>query len=99
MKSKIFKILIITGLLLLFVSCIPGDGAATAENKAGFFSGIWHGWIAPVSLIISIFDKSINIYEVQNSGFWYDFAFYIAILGGFGGFSLFRKKKFHKKKD
>jgi hypothetical protein len=34
----------------------------------------------------------IAIYEPVNTGFWYDFGFYIAILGGFGGFSLVRKK-------
>jgi hypothetical protein len=30
---------------------------------------------------------------VYNTGWWYDFGFYIAIVGGFGGFALSRKKK------
>ncbi len=87
----------IVGTFLLLTGCIPGDGSATMEDQAGFFWGIWHGWIAPVSLIVSIFKDGINIYEVNNIGFWYDFGFYIAILGGFGGFSLFRKEK--RKRD
>lgn len=99
MKSKILRITIIAGLLLLLISCIPGDGSASTGDEAGFFSGIWHGWIAPFSLIISIFNKDISIYEVYNTGFWYDFGFYAAIIGGFGGFSLFRKKKSHRKED
>jgi len=33
------------------------------------------------------------MFEVINSGFWYEFGFYIAIIGGFGGISLSRKKR------
>ena len=55
--------------------------------------GIWHGWIAPISLIVSIFDPFVSMYEVHNTGWWYDFGFYIAIISGFGGVSLSRKRK------
>lgn len=79
--------------VLILSGCIPGDGSASTANEAGFFTGIWHGWMAPLSLIISLFTEGIHIYEIHNIGFWYDFGFYIAILGGFGGFSLFRKGK------
>ena len=73
--------------------CIPGDGRNTNDNKAGFFWGIWHGWLAPVSLIISIFRDNISIYEVNNSGWLYDFGYYIAVISGFGGVALSRKKR------
>jgi len=77
----------------LFLSgCIPGDGKHTEENPAGFFWGIWHGWIAPISLIIGIFRDGIRVYETANTGLWYDFGFYMAIISGFGGLSLARKK-------
>ena len=85
-KAAIFLII----LLLIASSCIPGDGKNTSENKAGFFWGIWHGWIAPVSLIIGFFDRSIRVYEKNNNGWLYDLGFYIAIIGGFGGLSLTR---------
>ncbi|NLM50865.1 MAG: hypothetical protein GX196_07935, partial [Clostridiaceae bacterium] len=62
-------------------------------NPAGFFWGVWHGWIAPLSLILGLFDKNIGIYETSNNGWWYDLGFYMAIISGFGGLSLFRKKK------
>lgn len=84
-------------ILLILVGCAPGSGHSTAEDPAGFFTGIWHGWIAPISLIWGLFNDSIRVYEPLNTGWWYDFGFYIAIIGGFGGLSLFRKKK--KDKD
>jgi hypothetical protein len=79
--------------MLLVSGCVPGDGKANPENKAGFFWGIWHGWVAPVSLIISLFNRAIRIYEVHNSGWWYDLGYYMAVISGFGGLALFRKKK------
>jgi hypothetical protein len=73
------------------VGCVPGDGKHTEEKPAGFFWGIWHGWIAPISLIWSIFDRSIRVYEKVNTGWWYDFGYYMAVISGFGGLSLARR--------
>lgn len=98
MKNK-RPVIILIFLSLLLTSCLPGDGSSSTIFPAGFLSGIWHGWIAPLSLIISLFDRSISIYEIHNTGFWYDFGFYVAIIGGFGGFSLFRREKRKKRKD
>ena len=93
MKKKYFMILILAVILVFILSsCAPGDGKATIEKPANFLWGIWHGWIAPISLIISLFNKSIRIYESINTGWWYDFGYYIAIVGGFGGLALFRRK-------
>ena len=94
MKKK----MIILGILLvmavfMLTGCIPGDGTYSAAHPAGFFWGIWHGWVAPVSLVIGIFSRNIRIYEAANTGWWYDFGFYMAIISGFGGLSLFRRKK------
>jgi len=83
-------------MLLLFTGCIPGDGRNNIEYPAGFFKGIWHGWIAPLSLVIGFFKQNIRLYEVYNSGWWYDFGYYIAIISGFGSVSLFRRKKAKK---
>ena len=90
------KKLICLFLLIAFITvagCVPGDGKHTAEKPAGFFWGIWHGWIAPISLIWGIFNPDIRVYELQNTGWWYDFGFYIAIISGFGGISFSRKKR------
>lgn len=87
------KFVILFIILILLSGCIPGDGKHTPIKPAGFFWGIWHGWIAPLSLIVQLFNDDIRVYERNNSGWWYDFGFYIAILGGFGGLSLTRKRK------
>ncbi|HAE21174.1 MAG TPA: hypothetical protein DCG47_02470 [Spirochaetaceae bacterium] len=94
-KRRATSALLIALLLLsvLLVSCLPGDGKLTAEKPGGFWSGIWHGWMAPLSLIVSIFKPEIRIYELNNGGWWYDFGFYLAIVGGFGGIALSRKRK------
>ncbi len=96
MNKILFKRLKLSALiilaLLVLTGCMPGDGSYSLQKPANFLSGIWHGWIAPISLIISIGKKNIRIYESINIGFWYDFGFYIAIISGFGGLSLSRKK-------
>lgn len=96
--KKQHLIIIILALLMLFTlsGCMPGDGSYMDGHYANFLSGVWHGWIAPISLILGFFNNTIRIYEPYNTGWWYDFGFYIAIISGFGGLSLSRKKK---KKD
>jgi hypothetical protein len=91
--SLIIKVII---LIILFTSCMPGGGSSTTDDPSGFFMGIWHGWIAPISLIVGFFNTEIRIYEIYNTGWWYDFGFYIAIIGGFGGISFLRKKSKNK---
>lgn len=79
--------------LITFVGCIPGDGRHIAEKPAGFFWGIWHGWIAPISLIWGLlFNPEIRLYEPNNNGWAYDFGFYVAIISGFGGISFSRRR-------
>jgi hypothetical protein len=98
-KKKAPLIIAASLLLLTLTGCIPGDGTHTAAKPAGFLWGIWHGWMAPVSLIVGFFNKSTRVYEALNTGWWYDLGFYMAIISGFGGLSLFRKdnKDKHKK--
>ncbi|RAP75929.1 hypothetical protein [Paenibacillus montanisoli] len=79
--------------LLMLTGCVPGDGTNTVQNPAGFFWGIWHGWVAPISLIIGLFKDSIRIYETHNTGWWYDLGFYLAVISGFGSLSFRRKSK------
>lgn len=96
-KDNIILVAVFILLLIVITGCAPGSGASSVKDPAGFFMGIWHGWIAPISIIWGLFNPSIRVYEVYNTGWWYDFGFYIAIIGGFGSFALFRKNKNDKK--
>ncbi len=91
MNTKLIIMIFVLICIVTFTGCAPGGGHYQKENPAGFFSGIWHGWIAPITLIIGLFDGNIRIYEQINTGWWYDFGFYIAVVGGFGGISFVRK--------
>jgi hypothetical protein len=87
------RVVVLLLLVVVLAGCLPGDGASSPDEPAGFFSGVWHGWIAPISLIVSLFNEDLGIYEIDNTGGWYDFGFYIAVVGGFGSLRLFRSKK------
>ena len=58
----------------------PPDG-----DVAGFWLGVWHGIIAPLTFIISLFTDNVNLYEVHNNGNWYDFGFVLGAGILFGG--------------
>lgn len=90
---KRFTCILLLIFLMLHIGCLPGDGKHTAEKPAGFLWGIWHGWLAPLSLIWGLFNSEMRVYEPFNTGWWYDFGFYIAVISGFGGLSLSRRKR------
>lgn len=90
-KIGVFAMLLVMTFAL--TGCTPGGGSYSPESPAGFFWGIWHGWIAPISLILGFFNSDIKIYEVNNTGWLYDLAFYMAVISGFGGLKLARKKE------
>ncbi|MBU0934743.1 MAG: hypothetical protein KKI09_10585 [Spirochaetes bacterium] len=95
--KKIVTILVLAAVVLSLSGCMPGDGKNTAEKPAGFFWGAWHGIIAPVSLIVGIFNRSIRVYEVHNSGWWYDLGFWLLITGTIGGGSASASRRRRKK--
>jgi hypothetical protein len=83
-------VLAVAGALLLLSSCAagPNTAAGTGEDPAGFWLGLWHGIIVPVTFVISLFTDDVSVYEVANNGNRYDFGFFISVaiaLGGAGG--------------
>jgi hypothetical protein len=91
-RKVLLLIVAVAALGVLASGCLPGDGSARPAKPAGFLWGIWHGWVAPLSLIIEIFNRDIRVYEPVNAGFWYDLGFYMAIISGFGGLSLVHRR-------
>lgn len=83
MKKRIFILLIVVPLMLIIAaSCAPDaidiSQCATAE-PAGFWLGLWHGWISGVVFFVSLFNDNVAVYEVNNTGGWYDFGFLLGI--------------------
>lgn len=54
-------------------------------KHAGFWAGLWHGLISPITFIISIFNLNVRIYETNNRGRLYDLGFIIGASISFGG--------------
>ncbi len=42
-------------------------------------AGLWHGIIAPITLVFSFFDSGIHMYEVHNAGSEYDLGFFLGV--------------------
>ena len=77
-------------LLLILVGCAPGanpaQGKLTVEGRAaGFWLGLWQGFIAPFVFVVSLFKSDLNIYEVHNNGVWYNFGYLFGLACFFGG--------------
>ena len=87
-RSRILPtVLIVVGVLAL-AACAPGGNtvaAAGGADQAGFWLGLWHGAIAPITFIVSLFNDHVNVYEVHNSGNWYNFGFMIGLSVALGG--------------
>ncbi|MBN2536534.1 MAG: hypothetical protein JXB88_26865 [Spirochaetales bacterium] len=105
------KILIAFGLAVIvlfsFAACAAGPNnmmntkaGGKDRDVAGFFEGLWHGIITPVTFIISLFTRDVNIYEVHNNGGWYNFGFILGLMIILGGSSGGVSKRFYvKRKD
>ena len=96
--QKLISLLLLIAIITI-VGCMPGDGNHTADQPAGFFWGVWHGLIAPISLIWGLFNSEIRLYEPQNTGWAYDLGFYLAVIGGFSGFFSSSRSRGEKKTE
>lgn len=100
MNARVLSIVAVIGVALLLAACAAGPNPevdiANAEGIVrGFWGGLWQGIISPITFIISLFTEKVSIYEVHNTGGWYDFGFVLGagILFGGGFFGVFRGRK------
>ena len=61
-------------------------------NIAGFWRGLWHGLILPMTFFISLFKENVGIYEPHNNGNWYNLGFILGVMIVFGGNGNARKQ-------
>ncbi len=80
MKRTIVAAALLAAGLLLVSGCAtvnPLVGTAGARGVAGFWWGLLHGMICPIAFVVSLFNHAVGIYEVHNSGGWYNAGFII----------------------
>lgn len=83
--------IITLGLLaLLSAGCAPGANPNTPvpderPDLAGFWRGLWQGFIALFSFVVSLFRDDVRIYEVHNAGKLYDLGYLLGVMMFFGG--------------
>ena len=54
-------------------------------EPAGFWPGVWHGSILPITFIVSLFKPGVGLYETNNNGGWYNFGFILGAASALGG--------------
>jgi hypothetical protein len=90
MKSSLTLLLLALLLLNILAGCAPGSnqfkGTPNQQDVvAGFWLGLWQGFIAPFVLVASLFKSALTIYEVHNNGAWYNFGYLFGLACFFGG--------------
>ena len=98
-KGLVIIILVVGSLLLAGCAAGPNqleDVPDQGGKVAGFWQGLWHGLISPVTFIISLFSDIVTVFDVHNNGGWYAFGFLIGVsvtFGGSGGGAASSRKK------
>ncbi len=90
MNKRSLLLLLAIAVLVLLAGCAPSvNELANVPSRtgvvAGFWRGLWNGVIAPVTFIISLFDKNVQMYDVHNNGGWYNLGFFLGVTALFGG--------------
>ena len=90
MKSSLTLLVLVLMLLNILAGCAPGPDqfkGTVGEHGmiAGFWLGLWQGFIAPFVFVASLFKSQLNVYEVHNNGALYNFGFLFGLACFFGG--------------
>jgi len=75
---KTFKITLLIASVLLLSSCAdvsPHVQNCVTNESYGFWGGLWHGFISPLSFLGSLLSDDIAFYAYNNNGGWYNFGF------------------------
>lgn len=76
--------------VLVLAACAAGPNNVaeiSAPRIAGFWLGLWHGLISPITFVVSLFTSKVSIYDVHNNGNWYDTGFILGVATAFSGAS------------
>lgn len=73
------------GTLLLTTCTAPGLPAVNLPGTPGFWQGLWHGMIFPITFFVSLFNHDVGVYAAVNNGGWYNFGFFLGVAMSMGG--------------
>jgi len=90
--TKVFIGLLAMTLLILLTSCADSVNCVDSVTQVGFFYGFWHGAIAGIAWIVSLFSDNVAVYAIYNNGGWYDFGFLLGV-GGFSSGAVYSNNK------
>lgn len=93
MNKKILISLVLCVIVLLLAGCAAPVVVTGVGKAAGFWAGLWHGFISPYAFIGSWFSDNIVIYSAYNTGVLYDLGFLMGISGILGGATAAKMKK------
>jgi hypothetical protein len=73
----------------MLAGCVPGANQSKGTPNshdviAGFWLGIWQGFIAPFVFLGSLFKSNLNIYELHNNGSPYNLGYLLGLACFFG---------------
>ncbi len=83
-KKSYLNPFLFLALVIFLSSCAPGNEKFAAE-QAGFWMGLWHGFISFFTFIISLFNDHVTIYETSNTGNLYNLGFILGVAIFYGG--------------
>lgn len=96
MKTRRIQLILIACTVLLLSSCAdtqPNIKECLEGHQYGFWGGIWHGMIAPIAFIISLFKDDVAVFAINNNGNWYVFGFLLGVSSSIGSSSVRIKKR------
>lgn len=87
-KSRTTQVAVLVVTALVLGACAAGPNNVAhvdAPHIAGFWLGLWHGAISPITFVVSLFNHGVDIYDVHNNGNWYNFGFMLGVSAVFSG--------------
>ena len=100
LHRRLLWLIVIVFMLTVLCACFATQPGRVADllpgERPGFLPGFWHGFIAPIAFVVSLF-SDVRVYAYPNNGGWYEFGFMLGISGFSGGlFAGSRSKKRRK---
>lgn len=74
---------LLTALSLLVLAGCAATAAGVVvpgPDQPGFWLGLWHGLILPITFLVSLFDPDVAVYAVPNRGHLYDLGFVVGAI-------------------